>query len=418
MSFSFSFSGDDIEDDSNDNRNTDDLATRLQNVSIAPTPLIPPKRHTFAELLESLPDQISYNWLDVPLIDVAPPEVTSKASYDALTSHGQKLRVPRRALFDIRQQLMVEDDTHDAVSDSADEPEQAKAIGSQLLAGLETGDLSTGIYEGGFKTWECAVDLAGYVAGLQEAVGAAQETSGQGRVTRVIELGAGSATPSLVLLRDVVRRRRKKTKGGKGTVGNGKEQGLGKESFTLCDYNEDVLRLCTAVNVFLSIALELDRDEQQDQAETVDEQEEADMEVDEELVKKTLQELEEMNIEIDFISGAWGERFVELLDLSDQDPGSKSSLVVLASETIYSPESLGVFSQTVLEILGRSGKDDQQWKLALIAAKKVYFGVGGGVQEFEQELQKRGGRMKTALDINEAGVGRVVLGVMHGEDGV
>lgn len=29
-----------------------------------------------------------------------------------------------------------------------------------LIAGLETGDLKPAVYEGGFKTWECALDLA------------------------------------------------------------------------------------------------------------------------------------------------------------------------------------------------------------------------------------------------------------------
>lgn len=34
------------------------------------------------------------------------------------------------------------------------------------IAGLAiTDDITPGVYEGGFKTWECAVDLAGYLAG-------------------------------------------------------------------------------------------------------------------------------------------------------------------------------------------------------------------------------------------------------------
>lgn len=30
----------------------------------------------------------------------------------------------------------------------------------ELIAGLEKGDIKPNFYEGGFKTWECAVDLA------------------------------------------------------------------------------------------------------------------------------------------------------------------------------------------------------------------------------------------------------------------
>lgn len=34
----------------------------------------------------------------------------------------------------------------------------------ELISGLEEGDIKPNFYEGGFKTWECAVDLAKLVA--------------------------------------------------------------------------------------------------------------------------------------------------------------------------------------------------------------------------------------------------------------
>lgn len=34
----------------------------------------------------------------------------------------------------------------------------------ELIAGLEEGDIKPNFYEGGFKTWECALDLARLVA--------------------------------------------------------------------------------------------------------------------------------------------------------------------------------------------------------------------------------------------------------------
>lgn len=34
----------------------------------------------------------------------------------------------------------------------------------ELISGLEKGDITPNIYEGGFKTWECSVDLAKLVA--------------------------------------------------------------------------------------------------------------------------------------------------------------------------------------------------------------------------------------------------------------
>lgn len=52
----------------------------------------------------------------------------------------------RREIFDIRTQLMAEDSAgHD---------------NEELIAGIEKGDIKPNFYEGGFKTWECALDLA------------------------------------------------------------------------------------------------------------------------------------------------------------------------------------------------------------------------------------------------------------------
>ena len=81
-------------------------------------------------------------------------------------------------------------------------------------------------------------------------------------------------------------------------------------------------------------------------------------------------------------------------------------MLVLASETIYSPASLEVFTKTVLDIIRRSSNSR-----ILVAAKKVYFGVGGGVQEFMDVMRRQGGNVTPVLDVPGAGVGRVVLEV-------
>ena len=47
----------------------------------------------------------------------------------------------------------------------------------------------------------------------------------------------------------------------------------------------------------------------------------------------------------------------------------------------------------------------------LVAAKKMYFGVGGGVAEFGHAVNKAGGRINVVLDVPNAGVGRVILRV-------
>lgn len=70
------------------------------------------------------------------------------------------LHIPRREVFDIRAQLMAESDADHNDND-------------ELLSGLEKGDITPAVYEGGFKTWECALDLAKLVVG--EESGAFQE---------------------------------------------------------------------------------------------------------------------------------------------------------------------------------------------------------------------------------------------------
>ena len=51
--------------------------------------------------------------------------------------------MPRREIYDVRAQLLGEGGENDEVIDQLNEL-----------------DVKTGIYEGGFKTWECATDLA------------------------------------------------------------------------------------------------------------------------------------------------------------------------------------------------------------------------------------------------------------------
>lgn len=387
MSFSFSFSGDDIEDDTTSETNEqinhatastqdDALSSRLQKTNLTAT-LIPPKHHTLADLLTGLPSQISYNYLEIP-----PGQSLRQRQQDPTTANdhdsvnAEQIRIPRRSLFDIRQQLMAESDPGNLDDETG-----------SLLSGLETGDLSSGIYEGGFKTWECAVDLARFVSGgLDGDMGS----------VHVVELGAGSAVPALVMLGEVFRLRHVQRQ-------EDMTKRWGKVRFTLCDYNVDVLRLGTAMNVFLLLTLAV-----REELMAAEEQDEGDIEVDEGDVQRVLKMLKDVDIQVDFISGAWGGDFVKLVRGNNEL--KEDRLLLLASETIYSPDSLRVFSETVLDIL-KLAPDDRK---AYIAAKKVYFGVGGGVQEFEEETHKLGGTVEQVLDVKSAGVGRVVLEVSTG----
>lgn len=199
--------------------------------------------------------------------------------------------------------------------------------------------------------------------------------------------------------------------------------------FTFADYNAVVLRLVTLPNLLLtwnqhrekrlastgapsSEQQEQEQDgKQEGEQEGEQEEEEEELDVTPELLEEFQQDLAKRGITIDFISGAWSPAFVDLT-LSHSPSGNHKTLV-LASETIYSPLSLGAFTETLLALLRLSGTTESKSK-ALIAAKKVYFGVGGGVDEFLAVLRNTSGNemdVKELVDVKSQGVGRVVLEV-------
>jgi protein-histidine N-methyltransferase len=90
----------------------------------------------------------------------------SQIFYNRLAISGTPITLGRREVIDIRTQLMAED--------TADHENE------ELIAGLEEGDLKPNFYEGGFKTWECSLDLAKLVASensIIESLGNSQTSS-------------------------------------------------------------------------------------------------------------------------------------------------------------------------------------------------------------------------------------------------
>lgn len=294
---------------------------------------------------------------------------------------------------------MAEDDADDLATDNA-----------ELIAGLEQGDLKPNFYEGGFKTWECSLDLADVLLSSFAGIGTAGEEEDQS--VHVIELGCGTAVPSLMLFAQILKSSSPDSEGSKGTY-----------RFTMADYNSTVLRMVTFSNFLLTwwvnspasprgtTTIEIGEDGK--------EEEEGELDIDATLLDAFQADLERRGIIIDFISGGWSPEFVRLAlnNTRQQDATNTSSTLILASETIYSPSSLGVFSETLLELLRRSGGENitKDKSTALIAAKKVYFGVGGGVDEFlqvldQQPLQdKESIRVTEQREITSGGVKRVVL---------
>ena len=207
------------------------------------------------------------------------------------------------------------------------------------------------------------------------------------------QLGAGTAVPSLTLFARTLN----------------DTENTGKTHFTFADYNSDVLRLVTLPNLLLTWQNSRSQTALSSISTASDQEEELD--ITSELIEEFKTDLANRGISVDFVSGAWSAEFVDLV-FSSGDAARKT--LVLASETIYSPASLTAFSETLLALLRRSNTASTRSR-ALVAAKKVYFGVGGGVDEFlavldnvcERELD-----VQQKLDVHSEGVGRVVLEVV------
>ncbi len=100
--------------------------------------------------------------------------------------------------------------------------------------------------------------------------------------------------------------------------------------------------------------------------------------------------LSSRRISLRFLSGAWSPEFVDLVAAADGDgdgdaggAGRERVTVVVGAETIYSPFALGAFAQTLLALLrGEKARGGGSGAEALVGAKKLYFGVGGSLDDF------------------------------------
>ena len=99
--------------------------------------------------------------------------------------------------------------------------------------------------------------------------------------------------------------------------------------------------------------------------------------------------------------------------------------IVLASETIYRTESFGAFlgvlrtatatttaaaTPTATSAPPCDREEVRNPPLCLVAAKVLYFGVGGGVRAFVSAVEEEHGTVRTVWEHRE-GVGRVIMRV-------
>lgn len=150
----------------------------------------------------------------------------------------------------------------------------------------------------------------------------------------------------------------------------------------LADYNPTVLYLVTLPNFIISWAIH-HRETRPLLEEALSA--EGELELTPDLIDAFKNYLSQSNMSISFCSGAWSPDFVDLLYSSAAHPNPVDELqtLVLGAETIYSPYALSSFSDTVHAILEREKKErPNSQAAALVGAKKLYFGVGGSLDDF------------------------------------
>jgi len=168
----------------------------------------------------------------------------------------------------------------------------------------------------------------------------------------------------------------------------------------LADFNASVLRLVTLPNLLLVWALQhspnsfspaapsLSPDNTSDTLQHGS----GDLAVTPALLSAFQASLARTGIPLTLVSGPWHPQLLPaLLPLH-----AAQSLLVLAAETIYSPASLAAFAATLLALLRSVARGK-----ALVAAKRVYFGVGGGVDEFKKVVSAGGG---VVFEVENSGV--------------
>ncbi|KAK6541020.1 hypothetical protein TWF694_008400 [Orbilia ellipsospora] len=357
MAFKFNFDlpADEEEDIRIGNEDRMDVSAGAGDEASSNQSRIPAQSHTLNEMISKLPPHIAYSTLTIPI------------------SSSKIINIPRRELFDVKMQLMTEDTM------STDQQKFSAAFTDE--------DIRTNTYEGGLKSWECSSDLVKQLA---------QDITAWGNSPRILELGCGTALPSCFILQSLL---------------SSPDTPPHPVHLTVADYNIDVLRLVTLPNLILAYLQNTPHLSRQSNMEGENENEnEADgepreIELSPEILASFLSTLSSKKITISFLSGSWSPAMISLIHGVEYPSTNKEKMcnLILASETIYSPESIPLFvdmiEYTLKEGTGRG----------YIAAKDIYFGVGGSVKDFVAFVEGKGWRWEVVREEKRGvGVSRVV----------
>lgn len=296
--------------------------------------------------------------------DVVPPEIMDfksiirslkdvRLTFETVNLLDDQVQVYRRELFDVKHQLMTESDVGGNMATNQEDV-------LEILLGDTAEDLRKNVYEGGLKSWECSMDLIELL----------WRSGNEYKANQVIDMGCGTALPSSYIFGKYLE--------------SGSTEGL---KLILSDYNCSVLQLVSSPNLIITWAKKaLSESEWVQLQRTADANIQVlndELQLSADLLEAFLNDLSRRNIEIHLISGSWGRKFSNLVNTLIH-PGLP--LLALSSETIYQPENLPVVAETILTLYDSANAKHTK---VLVAAKDIYFGVGGNIIEFELYLQKR-----------------------------
>ncbi|XP_027913433.1 histidine protein methyltransferase 1 homolog isoform X1 [Vigna unguiculata] len=201
-------------------------------------------------------------------------------------------------------------------------------VSTQQVFGLSNSDLVPGKYEGGLKLWEGSLDL---IKALRSDIRSGLTSFGG---KRVLEVGCGHGLPGIFALLE------------------------GAAAVHFQDFNAEVLRCLTIPNLNANISGESQPSPS----------------------NPTICD----KAEVRFFAGDWSEIDKMLPYVSTDDNCGGGYDFILMAETVYSVSSL----QTLYNLIKKCLQNPDG--VVYMAAKKYYFGVGGGSRRFLSLVEKDG----------------------------
>ena len=212
----------------------------------------------------------------------------------------------------------------------------------QLASILRHSDVVPSVYEGGYKVWECAIDLCKHLDGLR------QRQSGGINCGRVLELGCGHGLCGLWTLVEG-----------------------GAQHVTFHDLNPEVITDLTLPTIALNLQLH--------SAPPLTE-------------PATLAQLHQHTT---FLSGDWSSSTLLTL-LTSPHPATARYSLILTSDTLYHTASIPPLLRLIEQCLAADG-------VALIASKRYYFGVGGGTVALMALVERDSRMVSEVVEVMEDG---------------